>query len=71
MLSKWKKEAVTGLPSVFENDTAKKRKEQKVHEAELDEPCAQIGRLTTRNERLKKNPASELFTAICVKRAYR
>lgn len=54
MLSKWKKEAVAGLPSVFENDAAKKRKEQKVHEAELDELYAQIGRLTTQNEWLKK-----------------
>ena len=54
MLSKWKKEAAAGLPSVFENDAAKKRKEQKVHEAELDELYAQIGRLTTQNEWLKK-----------------
>ena len=65
MLSKWKKEAVTGLPSVFENDTAKKRKEQKVHEAELDELYAQIGRLTTQHKRLKKNLASELCTSQC------
>ena len=54
MLSKWKKEAAAGLPSVFENDAAKKRKEQKVHEAELDEFYAQTGRLTTQNEWLKK-----------------
>lgn len=57
------KEAVTGLPSIFENDTAKKRKEQKAHEAELDGLYAQIGRLTTQNEWLKKNLASELCTS--------
>lgn len=54
MLARWKKEAIEGLPSVFENDSAKKRKEQKVHESELDELYAQIGKLTTQNEWLKK-----------------
>lgn len=54
MLSKWKAEAVRGLPAVFENDAAKKRKEQKAHEAELEELYTQIGRLTTQNEWLKK-----------------
>ena len=28
---------IKGLPSVFENESAKKHKEQKVHEPELDE----------------------------------
>lgn len=54
MLARWKREAVEGLPSVFENDTSKKRKEQKAHEEELQELYAQIGRLTTQNEWLKK-----------------
>lgn len=54
MLTRWKKEAIEGLPSVFENDSAKKRKEQKAHESELDELYAQIGKLTTQNEWLKK-----------------
>ena len=54
MLSKWKKEAIAGLPSVFENDAAKKRKEQKAHEEELEGLYAQIGKLTTQNEWLKK-----------------
>lgn len=62
MLTRWKKEAIEGLPSVFENSSAKKRKEQKVHESELDELYAQIGKLTTQNEWLKKNLVSE-FTA--------
>ena len=37
-----------------QNDAAKKRKEQKIHEAEFDELYAQIGRLTDQNEQLKK-----------------
>lgn len=54
MLTRWKKEAIEGLASVFENDISKKRKEQKAHEAELEELYAQIGKLTTQNEWLKK-----------------
>ena len=54
MLSRWKKEAIEGLPSVFENDTAKQHKVQKEHESELDELYTQIGKLTTQNEWLKK-----------------
>ena len=54
ILSKWKKEAVAGLPSVFENDTAKRCKEASAHKAEMQELYAQIGKLTTQNEWLKK-----------------
>ena len=54
MLTRWKREALEGLPSVFENDSAKKRKDQKAHEAEKEELYAQIGKLTTQNEWLKK-----------------
>lgn len=50
MLSKWKKETIAKFPSIFENNATKKRKKQKVHEAELDEFYAQIGRFTTQNE---------------------
>ena len=48
---------------MFENDTPKKRREQKIHGAGLDGLYAQIGRLTTQNEWLKKNLASELCTS--------
>lgn len=58
MLSRWKKEAIDGLPSVFENDSAKKRNELKAHEAEMEELYAQIGKLTTQNEWLKKKSGS-------------
>ena len=47
-------EAIVGLASVFENDAAQKRKEKKEHETEIDELYAQIGKLTTQNEWLKK-----------------
>lgn len=35
MLCKLKKEAVPGLPSVFRNGTASRRKEESLHEAEI------------------------------------
>ena len=54
MLSRWKNEAIARLATVFENDAVKKRKEKKEHEAEIDELYAQIGKLTTQNEWLKK-----------------
>lgn len=54
MLSKWKKEAIEGLATIFENDSAKKRKEHKAHEAEMEELYTQIGKLTTQIEWLKK-----------------
>ena len=54
MLTRWKKEAIAGLPGIFENDVAKRRKEKKAHEAEKDELYAQIGKLTTQVEWLKK-----------------
>lgn len=54
MLARWKREAIEGLPSIFENDAAKKRKEEKAREEELQDLYAQIGKLTTQNEWLKK-----------------
>lgn len=54
LLTRWKKEAMAGLPGIFENDSAKKRKEKKALDAEKDELFAQIGKLTTQLEWLKK-----------------
>lgn len=54
MLSRWKREAETNLFLLFENDSAKKRKEQKEQEANLQELYAKIGKLTTQVEWLKK-----------------
>lgn len=54
MLTRWKKEAIDGLPTLFENTSAKQRKLQQEFDAEREELYAQIGRLTTQNEWLKK-----------------
>lgn len=54
MLSKWKKDAERNLYLIFEDSLSKKRKEEKKHEEELQQLYAQIGKLTTQNEWLKK-----------------
>ena len=54
MLSRWKREAEEGLASLFQDDSAKKRKEQREHEEELNELYVQIGKLSTQIEWLKK-----------------
>ena len=54
MLSKWKRDAESNLYTLFQDNSAKERREKKAHEAELQELYAQIGKLTTQNEWLKK-----------------
>lgn len=54
MLSKWKREAETHLYTLFQDNTAKERKAQKERECEINDLYAQIGKLTTQNEWLKK-----------------
>ena len=54
MLSKWKREAETQLYTLFQNNSSKERKAQKAREAEINDLYAQIGKLTTQNEWLKK-----------------
>ena len=61
ILSRWKNEAIAGLASIFENDVTQKRKEKKEHETEIDELYAQIGKLTTQNEWLKKKSGLWFF----------
>ncbi len=60
VLSRWKSEAEKNLYTLFQDNSAKERRARKAHEAELQELYAQIGRLTTQNEWLKKNLVSEL-----------
>lgn len=60
MLSKWKREAETQLYTLFQNNSSKERKAQKAREAEINDLYAQIGKLTTQNEWLKKNLVSKL-----------
>lgn len=59
MLSRWKRKAEVNLFFLFENDSTKKLKEQKEQEDRLQELYAQIGKLTTQVEWLKKNLVCE------------
>ncbi len=54
MLSKWKREAESNLYTLFQDNSAKERREKKDREEELQSLYAQIGKLTTQNEWLKK-----------------
>ncbi len=54
MLSRWKVEAEKNLHTLFQDNAAKERRTKKAHEDELQELYAQIGKLTTQNEWLKK-----------------
>ena len=54
MLSRWKREAEEKLYILFQDETAKKRKDEKTHEKELQTLYSKIGQLTTQNEWLKK-----------------
>lgn len=54
MLSKWKREAESQLYTLFQDNASKERKAQKEREAEINDLYAQIGKLTTQNEWLKK-----------------
>ena len=54
MLSKWKREAESQLYTLFQDNLSKERKAQKAHESEINDLYAQIGKLTTQNEWLKK-----------------
>ena len=54
MLSKWKRDAETQLYTLFQDNSSKERKVQKAREAEINDLYAQIGKLTTQNEWLKK-----------------
>ena len=60
-LSKWKQEALKGLPSLFEPEHEKTRALQETHQRQLEALYAEIGRLTTHVNWLKKksglNPA--------------
>ena len=61
LLSKWKKAAITGLPTLFEEENLQKRRILKAHEEEKSELYKQIGKLTTELEWLKKN----LHNSVC------
>jgi transposase-like protein len=54
LLIRWKTRVINCLPQVFENETARARKEKKESENEKDALYQQIGKLTTQIEWLKK-----------------
>jgi len=54
LLGRWKTQAISGLPMVFESETAKARKKSKEDEKEKEALYRQIGILATQNEWLKK-----------------
>ncbi len=54
LLTRWKSEAVDNLPSLFENENSRLRKQAKAHEAQVEELYKQIGKLSTELEWLKK-----------------
>ena len=53
MLTKWKNDAITGLPTVFRKESAE-AKQKAVYERKIEELYTQIGRLTTDLDWLKK-----------------
>ncbi len=53
-ISKWKTEALQGLPNLFTNEDRATRRLEAAHERELQELYAEIGRLTTQLGWLKK-----------------
>jgi len=53
MLSKWKTEAVAGLPSIFRKETSEE-KIKVAYERKIEELYTQIGRLSTDLDWLKK-----------------
>jgi len=54
LLTRWKIEAISNLPQIFENENSKLRKQANNHEAQVEELYTQIGRLTTELSWLKK-----------------
>jgi transposase-like protein len=53
-ISKWKAEALQGLPTLFTNEERATRALEAAHQRELQELYAEIGRLTTQLDWLKK-----------------
>lgn len=58
-LYRWKAQALEGLPGLFEDDRKTEKAMQAAHEQELNELYAEIGRLTTQLNWLKKKSGIE------------
>lgn len=59
MLSAWKSSAIKGLPSLFERETQAEH-DQQAHQQQIEELYAQIGKLTTQVNWLKKKSGLDL-----------
>jgi putative transposase len=59
-ISKWKAEALQGLPTLFTNEEHTTRMLQAAHARELQDLYAEIGRLTTQLGWLKKKSGFDL-----------
>jgi putative transposase len=58
-LYRWKAQAMEGLPQLFEDDRKTEKALRAAHEQELNELYAEIGRLTTQLNWLKKKSGIE------------
>ncbi len=60
-LHRWKKQAIERLDVLFEKDDRQERAREAAHERQLEELYAEIGRLTTQVNWLKKKSGLDLF----------
>ncbi len=60
-LHRWKKEALKKFPGLFETDHKQERARETAQQRKLDELYAEIGRLTTQVNWLKKKSGLDLF----------
>jgi len=62
-LHRWKKEGTENFASLFEKDQRQAKAEEAAHQKQLDGLYAEIGRLTTQVNWLKKKSGLDLFEA--------
>jgi len=60
-LHRWKKQALDHFSELFQKDDKRERAKQAAHERQLEELYAEIGRLTTRVNWLKKKSGLDFF----------
>lgn len=60
-LHRWKKQALDHFAELFQKDHKQERAKQAAHEHQLEELYAEIGRLTTKVNWLKKKSGLDIF----------
>ena len=60
-LHRWKKQALDKFSELFETDKKQERAKEAAHQRKLDDLYAEIGKLTTQINWLKKKSGLELF----------